>query len=413
MKASELNTSEARITLPKEIGKKDLPRLLVLGDVPVEQTFHGSMLLYRLLENYPAGKLNVVETGKPSNKQNRLTTATYHEVPLANARWLNTRFHSWLTLWYYRAAERAKDAVPVDVSSSGFDAVLTVAHGFGWLAAASVARRANVPLHLIVHDDWPRVAHIPQRFRGWLDAQFKRVYCQAASRMCVSPGMGARFRKRYGKDAEVLFPSRSASAPNFEIPPARLAHEPKEFTVAFAGTINSPGYLRALVTLSKTLENFSGRLLIFGPLDEAAARKCGLNSPNVTLGGLLNPDELLLRLRSEADCLFVPMSFDSADRPNMELAFPSKLADYTAVGVPLMIYGPRYCSAVQWAYENSGVAQVIDEEDDAQLASAIKTLVTKPNLRSELARQALKVGREYFRAGKAQKQFENALLSCR
>jgi hypothetical protein len=57
------------------------------------------------------------------------------------------------------------------------------------------------------------------------------------------------------------------------------------------------------------------------------------------------------------------MSFNAVDRANMEISFPSKLTDYTAVGLPLLIYGPHYCSAVQWARENPGVAEVVTADN--------------------------------------------------
>ena len=405
------HTSETQCEDPRATIERRLPRLLVLGDVPVEETYHGSLLLYRLLQQYPADKLQIVETGNSSSPKQRLAGAHYHHVRLANPRWLNTRFHKWFCLWFCHRAKSTKNVLPTGISCKSFDAVLTVAHGFGWLAAARIAEDAQKPLHVIVHDDWPRVAIISETFRGWLDKQFRRVYCQAASRMCVSPGMRSRFLELYGKDAEVLFPSRSPLASSFETPPSRLSQNAQPFTVAFAGTINSEGYVRALMALRKAIDEVSGRLLIFGPLDEVAARSYGLDSKNVVIGGLLSPAELLLRLREEADCLFVPMSFDGADRANMELAFPSKLADYTAAGVPLLIYGPDYCSAVRWARENKGVAEVVDTLEELQLISALRRLVNEPALRVQMGERALSSGQKYFGAANAQRLLESALLN--
>src|SRR6185503_16891632 len=118
----------------------------------------------------------------------------------------------------------------------------------------------------------------------------------------------------------------------------------------------------------KALEPVGGRLLIFGPLTTDGAQRAGLNNPNTEIRGLLSSTELLTRLRAEAHALFVPMSFAAADRANMEMAFPSKLADYTATGVPLLIYGPGYCSAVAWAHENRDAAEVVEAEPDLTAA---------------------------------------------
>jgi hypothetical protein len=81
-----------------------LPRLLYVGDVPVEASYHGSALLYRLLANYPPDRLTVIETGAPSLPSRRLPAVNYLSQPLARQRWLNTRFHAHAVAWFSRAA---------------------------------------------------------------------------------------------------------------------------------------------------------------------------------------------------------------------------------------------------------------------------------------------------------------------
>ena len=77
-----------------------LPRLLYLGDVPVESSYHGSALLYRLLETYPPDRLMVIETGSiPSEARRRLMGVAYQTLRAGGTRWFNTRFHAWWSLW--------------------------------------------------------------------------------------------------------------------------------------------------------------------------------------------------------------------------------------------------------------------------------------------------------------------------
>lgn len=277
-----------------------------------------------------------------------------------------------------------------------FQSVLTVAHGYGWLAAARLAEMSTVPLQLIIHDDWPRVVRLPIGLRRWLDRRFAKTYSQASTKMCVSPAMRDAYNERYGSSADVLYPIRAATCPEFDGPPARLSNNSQPFTVGFAGTINSNGYVNALKTLSEALELVDGRLLLFGPLTDAEARHAGLDLPNVVIRGQLKWTDLLRHLREEADALFVPMSFSEADRFNMQMAFPSKLADYTAVGLPLMVYGPSYCSAVRWAKENPGAAAVVETEDVEALRRSVARLANTASDRIRLANRALEVGRHYF-----------------
>ncbi|HEU4509314.1 MAG TPA: glycosyltransferase [Pyrinomonadaceae bacterium] len=368
--------------------------LLYVGDVPVEASYHGSALLYRLLSDYPPERLMVIETAAPSEPKRRLPNVNYVAHPVAKPRWLNTRFHPYAVAWFSQAGTRRGIRIAQSLNGRAYEGVLTVAHGFGWLAAAGVARAKNVPLHLMVHDDWPRVADIAPAFRSWLDEQFAGVYRQAKSRFCVSPAMARAYSERYGERAEVIYPSRARDCREFTEPPAR---NDRPFTMAFAGTINSQGYVEALHALQAALKTVSGRLIVFGPqrIEDADFR------------GLLDADKLLMCLREEADALFVPMSFDAADRANMELAFPSKLADYTATGLPLLIYGPSYCSAVAWARENEGVAEIV--ESPADLNAAIDRLANDRAHRLALGRRALDAGRKYFSHAQVQQTFIRAL----
>lgn len=386
-----------------------LPRLLYIGDVPIESTYHGSVLLYRLLEDYPRQLLTIFETGSESSALRRLPGVHYSSLPLGS-RWLNTRFHSVVLSWLTFQMTRPDASLIARLRMREFDSVLTVSHGLGWLLAAALAERADVPLRLIIHDDWPRVANVPDQLRGWLDRKFARAYRQAASRMCVSPAMRRDYLERYSCDASVLYPSRSKHCPEFEEPPTQIAQTDHKFTIAFAGTVNSAGYVRALTTLRDSLAAVDGRLLIFGPLTCDDARENGIEHERVELCGLVPAEELITRLREEADALFIPMSFDPSERSNMENAFPSKLTDCTAAGLPLLIYGPAYCSAVKWARENPGSAEIVEAEGQSLLTEAIKRLVHVPT-RLTLGERALAVGKKYFAHGVAQEMFLNALVT--
>ncbi|HKG48381.1 MAG TPA: glycosyltransferase [Pyrinomonadaceae bacterium] len=379
----------------------DFPRLVYVGDVPVEASYHGSALLHRLLADYPPGKLTILETATQSQPGRRLPNVNYISQPIGKQRWLNTRFHPYAVAWFTQVAPRMATKISESLNGCDCEGVLTVVHGFGWLTAAEIASKRKVPLHLMVHDDWPRVADVAPPFRKWLDDRFRHVYRQAQSRFCVSPAMSRFYEERYGGRASVIYPSRAADCADFSEPPSRLADRDSRFTIAFAGTINSRGYVRALAALQKALELVDGRLLIFGP------QQFGLNDRNTESRGLLTAAELLTSLREEADALFVPMSFDASDRANMEMAFPSKLADYTATGVPLLIYGPSYCSAVAWARENPGVAEIVEAEPD--LATAVAKLANNPDHRLSLGKRALDTGREYFTHARVQQIFYQSL----
>jgi hypothetical protein len=89
------------------------------------------------------------------------------------------------------------------------------------------------------------------------------------------------------------------------------------------------------------------------------------------------------------------MAYGERDRHNMEISFPSKLADCTATGLPLIIDGPDYCSAVRWARENPGVSEIVTDGSVDGLRAALQQL-QDPAVRLRLAREAIRRGKEYF-----------------
>lgn len=383
---------------------RSLPNLLYLGNVPVESSYHGSALLFRLLSDYPKEKLLILEGSTPhgSSPDRRIPSVGYGIFPAGHPSLLRWRlripywtFLAWrATSWRRRVARCCGDFTP--------QAVLTVAHGPLWMTASAFARDHAMPLHLLCHDEIQAAMHVTPFLRPWIEKQFGEHYRRAASRLCVSPGMREDYRRRFGSDATVLYPSRSADAETHDAPPAQLEQPRQSLTIAFAGTLHLPGYFAALEDTAQVLRSIGGRLLIYGGCTRTGAAAHGLTSTNVEYRGLLPSRELVRELREHADALLVTMSFAESDRAAMRNGFPSKLADYTLAGLPLLIHGPPDCSAVAWARENPGVAEVVTDRKHAALTEALRRL-SEPGHRIEVGAAAAKAGREYFSHDRAQR----------
>src|ERR1041385_4358441 len=132
-----------------------LPRLLYVGDVAVESSVGGMALLHRLLQGYPVERLYIVESNLTrSCPQRRLAEVKYGELCVGKPSLFHTRLNPlYSALLYLTASARAKKLHPL-IRRFKPEAVLTVAHGFSWLTAAALARSFQLPLHLIIHDDW-------------------------------------------------------------------------------------------------------------------------------------------------------------------------------------------------------------------------------------------------------------------
>jgi hypothetical protein len=398
--------------MPEELGAgRPLPRLLYIGDVPVEASYHGSALIYRLLQSYPSEDLLVVEQSfQKSLPARRLADVRYEEISVRTGRLLKTRFAIDAAAWLMLTATFQERRIWNLLGLFQPQAVLTVLHGFSCLAAASFASRNKLPLHLIVHDDWVNLGrHLRSPARKWIEQRYAQIYRQAASRLCVSPRMITEYRNRFGADGTLLYPSRATATPFFETPIDRQKCEPRPFTIAYAGSLNVRDYVRQLVVISWMLPKVGGRLLLFGPFDKEKLTTHGMNMDVADYGGLVNSVELISRLRREADVLFVPESFD--DDSGMKLSFPSKLTDYTAAAMPMLIWGPTDSAAVMWAAGEPGVAAVVTDRFGDDMGQMLERLSVDEDWRRSLAHTAGVVGKKYFSPECAISTFNDALRS--
>jgi len=388
---------EAGLEMTLHVGTARLPRLLYVGDVPVASTVAGMAVLYRLLETYPPEKLRIVASALwPTVPEQRIPRVAYDTLHIGPPRPLYTRFGSLYASCLYLMAPVHSHRLRRIVADFQPEAILTVAHGYTWRTAASLASRLRLPLHLVVHDDFGTMQGLPNSLRSWADRQFGEVYRSASTRLCVSPYMSERYRDHYGSQGTVLYPLRAPDTPNFVTPPAGAAHGSPSVRIAYAGSLQHTGYVRSLAMLASVLASVDGRLIVYSPQQLALSSDSEPDMSNVTIRPTIPARDLISRLRLEADVLFVPMSFEPDNRRDAELAFPSKLSDYTATGLPLLIFGPPYCSAVRWARENPGVAEVVDRPDPRALAAAIRRLASDPPYRYELGARALEVGGRLF-----------------
>jgi hypothetical protein len=389
-----------------------LPSLLYVADVPVEATQHGSALMFRALERYPGDRLRIVETGLPSDPARRLPGVWYSSLPIGRRRWLDSRLHGIYSAWLTQRAASRADQIIASLSGFEVEAVATVGHGFGWLAAAAIAKRLNVPLHLIVHDDWPRRSAIAGGLRQWLDRAFADVYRGAATRLCISPFMADAYQRRYGVAGSVMYPSRSAACPVFDATNARVIASDGSLTIGYGGN-SGPEMMACLETLAAALTGTNARLAVFGPFDADAQRRLWSLSPSISFQGFVPHQQMIRELHAIADVLFVPMTFAEADRDNQAVSFPSKLADYTAIGLPLLIYGPPYSSAVRWARAEDDVAEIVDQRGELPLRAAIERLRQDTAARTRLATNAVAAGYRCFDSTGAVAAFSSALRGGR
>jgi len=223
--------------------------------------------------------------------------------------------------------------------------------------------------------------------------------------------MAEEYERRYGAAGSLMYPSRAKDCPVFPAKAARQIGD-GDMVIGYGGN-SSPLLVESLRALAAALPGTRTRLALFGGFDEDAKRQLLAESPAISFHGFVPFDQMIRKLREIADVLFVPMTFGAEQMDNMKISFPSKLTDYTATGLPLLIHAPAYSSAVRWARAERDVAEIVDEPGEAPLRAAMTRLHEDADRRARLASNAVAAGQRYFDSAAARAALTRALVGAR
>lgn len=358
----------------------DYPKLLVLSGAIPETRFAGSLLLYRLLQGYPADRLLAV--GPTPSPQSELLACRYaHLRPAASARLNLTRFAEMK-----RSFEAVGLAGQIPLSSiaaalAGFqpDVVVSVMERHDYADAAyRFCREHHLPLVLIVHDRLESFELVYPPFRAAQIQSNARIYRAAAARLCVSAEMVDSLEQIYGARGTVLYPNRSEFlTPRPAESSARLKNPP-QLTIGYAGSL-SYGYGIRIREAMPLLADAQVQLHIY------SHDRLGDAVPGIEHCGGFPATELWEKIKSECDAVWLPYSHHEHFRPLYRTHFPSKLTEYMALGMPVLITGPADATGVKWGLKNPGAALTVSDDSVVDIRDAAARLRTDANLRTTLA----------------------------
>lgn len=279
------------------------------------------------------------------------------------------------------------------------DVVLTVAHGWWHIRATAAANEFNLPLVTFFHDWWPDFPDVSAAFRPYVERQFRRTCAESAVAICVSDGM----LRELGEpdNAVVVYPVPSLRRPETWRPDFKSL-----LRVAYFGNLSEYGPL-----IEGALHALSGsnnvRLEVFGPTPlwksgaEDYFRDRGLYHGFIASSQLVKPLQGF-------QAVLVVMNFAAEFQRRMITSFPSKMIDAMQLGLPVVVWGPEYCSAVQWARRGERALCVTDANPSA-LRHALEELAASRQQQERLSRSAREAAAGEFNSDRIQAQFVHAL----
>jgi glycosyltransferase involved in cell wall biosynthesis len=307
--------------------------------------------------------------------------------------------------WFSQAWECLFPVLPTDkmvhdlIHSFRPHVLVTVAHGWWHIKARRVAEQFKLPLVSLFQDWWPDFPEIPLAFRSRVEREFRETCAASDVVICVSDGMC----RELGEPENALLLHDAPSLPQWRKP---TRHAELPLRVAYFGNLFEYGPL-----IESALRTINGsdrvRLEVFGPnplwtsgaMDEFRSRG--------VYRGYIAPKELAESLQNFQAALVV-MSFAPSHRRRMTTSFPSKMIDAMQLGLSVVIWGPKYCSAVKWARTGERALCVTDANPSA-IRRALEGLAASPAEQERLAKSSREAAATDFNSERIQAQFMGAL----
>ncbi len=404
--------STAQILPEQEQASANVVRLLYICDFPPCNCHGGAILLRRLLEGYAGEKLLVITSTsgmRTSNEGERLECQhiSFPVLGVSRIRWIGRLKHvlNWGILGL------ACCTALFSILRRRVDAVLTVMYGRFYFAGALAARLTRTPYIVFVHDDFISTTNHVSPFSAKVLFPLTRRVLRRADRVySVSVEMQKFLYGEFGIDSELQLPATSRSALRKQ---CSMGTENGP-VVVFAGAVtyavqDSLNLIANLITSggAETYGLANLKLRLYSPLSIEQAKQLRWDHENIEIEGWVPQAELLDSL-STADILLLPYSFADSSRHAVETAFPSKTADYLASGRPILVFGPKYSTLVNYARQE-GFAEIVDEFTTAALAKGIQNIALSQSRQQALARCSLETFAKNHDMERQRREFQSSL----
>lgn len=278
--------------------------------------------------------------------------------------------------------------------------------------------RGRFELPLVVHfmDDWPSAVYQGglaspfQRRRMW--RHLRRLVGAASVRMGISPAMCAAFAAQFGTPFEAFHNGIDIDRlAKLAAGTRRASAAP---TIAYSGAILPFAQLDSLAAVGAAVAALrrAGHDLRFAiscpPAQAELYRPRLASDPGITVTAGDADWESYYRRLCAADVLVLPVNFDAGSIAFIRYSMPTKVAEYLASGVPILVYGPRGVAQVDEA-ARFGWAHVVSTPEPQALAHGIAALTGDRTLRERLVAAARRHAAERFDLAGLQARFRKAM----
>ena len=315
--------------------------------------------------------------------------------------WLGRLSRTRLSPWIHSYKNLFEgNSVPAEVLAAAKkfkpDLIFTIGGSWNWTTQMSkrLARELGVPLVASFNDwfDFGNIIH--PLLHASLEKKFRAFYWDCDLAFCTSEGM----REELGshRNAHVLYPI-GANAQTMA-PKAPVASNGK-FVIAFAGNLGNwyGEMLEQLITASLNARSpiefriFGSNASWNSDFDKLAKAK------GIFLGQRTFDD--LRREMAAVDAALLPMGFGEECALTERTSFKTKFLDYLSFEMPVVIWGPEYCSAVRYGREFDS-AEICSSPSADDCLKTILAVAGNPQRQEALIANAKRMYQDRFHPDK-------------
>jgi glycosyltransferase involved in cell wall biosynthesis len=171
------------------------------------------------------------------------------------------------------------------------------------------------------------------------------------------------------------------------------------------GTLHYAAFHNLLAAID-LLEREDARLHLYTIQRRQSLEEAGIRGPVVY--HQREPLSAMPSIQVQANILFLPLAVHSPHPEITRTAAPGKMGEYLAARRPILVHAPAD-SFLVWYFRRHDCGLVVDRDDPAELAQALRRLLSDAGLCRRLSERAWERARADFSVTKARKRFD-ALL---
>ena len=385
---------------------KDLqPHVLFISRQPPKQGTGSHIIFERHLKRLEDSNWKISIVAPEHSLNNQEITDTWNIISLRKRRWWwlpyrkNLPFSLLIRMWYWEweCKHNLKDKKISAILADHWDE-----YSF---FAAFLAKKWNVPFSLVIHDQ-PELWAKSNQEKQKIAKRTQLVIARAKRIWTVSPELADAYGLKLNSKTSVLLPIPNGKFYNL---PSLEKFDDGKFIVAHAGSLH-PFQFNNLKILANCLKKINGVLLLIASENNLTLKKLKNECSNIKCKKPFETNiEAIQFLSKTADCLLVSYSFDLSQQLWAKTSFPSKLVEFTHLGIPILILAPPETAISNWALDNDWLGYVSSLEE-----KQINNILSKLTDREDwliMAKQSKKIAMNTFDPENIHNQFKSEIAT--